>query len=99
MAYHIEYKLKIINGEDYNINYEDELIKVTGYYPLESDCGWRSCESDMKQFSLNHPNTLFEITGDGEESTDLWKQYFLNGKTQICRAKITFDSFDKSLMS
>ena len=52
----------------------------------------------MKDMSLQFADILFELKGEGEEAGDVWKAYYLNGKEQICRAKITFDEFDESKM-
>lgn len=52
----------------------------------------------MKAFSEKHPEALFELSGDGEESGDLWKQYWRNGKVQHCSGTIVYDEFDESKM-
>jgi len=50
----------------------------------------------MRQYSLKHPNTLFKLSGEGEESGDIWQEYYLNGKMQLVTAQIVFDDFDES---
>lgn len=55
---------------------------------------WNDHVPEMKQFSLRWPAVVFELEGRGEENGDLWHKYFQNGKVQICKAIITFDSFD-----
>lgn len=85
-------------------NLSDEVIEkvneISGYNfsnSYESDgCKWYNRIEDMKEVSLLFPNQLLQIEGEGEESGDIWKAYFKNGKCQVCEAKITFDEFDES---
>lgn len=67
-----------------------------GYDPFESECKWYEHEEDMKKVSKEYPETIFVLEGDGEESGDIWKKYFMNGKMQSCKAIMTFENFDES---
>ena len=62
-------------------------------------CKWYEHEEEVAQFSKIYPDVLFELHGEGEESGDIWKKYFKNGKIQICNAKIIFDEFDESKLA
>lgn len=62
----------------------------------EEPTKWYEHEGDMRKVSLEHPDLVFKLTGEGEENGDLWVKYFKNGKMQICEAKITYDEFDES---
>lgn len=59
-------------------------------------CKWYDHETEVAQFSKIYPDVLFELSGEGEESGDIWKKYFKNGKMQLCQVKMTFDPFDES---
>ncbi len=59
---------------------------------------WYTHESDVKLFSLKHPDALFILYGNGEEEGDMWKKYFKNGKMQVVKAIITYPEFDKELL-
>lgn len=62
----------------------------------EAETTWYEHEEDMKKFSEKYPTLLFTLHGTGEETGDLWRAYFKNGKVQNCPAIITFDPYDKS---
>jgi hypothetical protein len=75
----------------------EQLIKgIIGFNPFEESCKWYDYEKDMKAVSKKYPTTIFILEGEGEESGDIWKAYFLDGKMQKCKAKIIFDEFDES---
>lgn len=73
-------------------------------YALEEDgqgydsCKWYSHDEDMRDFSRLHPDVLFELDGEGDESGDIWQAYFQNGKAQYCQAKVTFEKYDPKKM-
>ena len=73
---------------DYNFS---DFIQGDG-----EDCKWYSHEDDMKKISKKFIGYLFTLEGEGEESGDVWKKYYLNGKCQIAKAKISIAPFDKS---
>lgn len=58
---------------------------------------WYNHDEDMIKLSLEFPEIVFTLHGEGEETDDRWKKYYLNGKMQEARAKITvvYDEFDK----
>ena len=56
---------------------------------------WYTHEDDLKDFSKRHQDYLFILSGDGDESGDMWIKYFKNGKMQFCPVIITFDEFDE----
>ena len=41
---------------------------------------WYSCETDLADISRKHPGTGFGVAGQGEDPTDRWTAWFLNGK-------------------
>ncbi len=55
---------------------------------------WYEWQEELVEFSKKYPNALFEMSGEGEESGDIWKAYILNGKSQICKVRLVFDEFD-----
>lgn len=61
----------------------------------EESCKWYDHEKQLIAFSKEQPNWLFTLSGTGEESGDIWKKYFVNGKIQSAKAVITFEDFDE----
>lgn len=107
MGYYTEYKIQIDKieqmDEDAIDSIDSELSDVTGYtfdyYGNEwaSDAiKWYEHENDMRTLSSRHPDMLFILSGEGEESGDLWVKYFKDGKMQESKAQIVFDAFDPS---
>ena len=43
---------------------------------------------------MRWPNVLFKLHGEGDEQSDIWDAYFLDGKSQVHKAKITIDPCD-----
>lgn len=60
------------------------------------DCRGYDREKDMLRISTRFPEILFVIYGDGDDSDDLWYEYWQNGKYQYISA--TFEDFNRRLM-
>jgi hypothetical protein len=72
-----------------------ELKEISGYdYPFGDDIKWYEHEDHMRAISEKYPEVLFTLSGEGEESGDIWKKYFLNGKMQKAIARIVIPEFD-----
>jgi len=101
MGYYTEYTLEIENNIEEieswcNENDRDGYNIYDAYIGDMDSCKWYEHEEDMRKLSLEFPTTLFTLSGKGEENEDTWIKYFKNGKMQVCKAKITYDSFDES---
>jgi hypothetical protein len=72
------------------------VIAYLGHDPFEASCKWYEHADDMIKISKKYPDVLFILSGEGEESGDIWKEYFYKGKVQIANAIVTFDPFDPS---
>lgn len=97
------------NGKeiDFSDSMKHELAKITqeidstdidelaeGYFNSK----WYSYDSDVKLLSEKFPNIVFTVEGQGEDSDDLWKHYFFNGKSQFAKAQIVYPEFDEKLL-
>lgn len=97
MGYNTSHKLEIIEGNDFVTNYEKEISEISGYRNCFDDSiKWYDHKDNMCDYSKKHPNTLFKLIGEGEVNGDLWHEYYLNGKVQVCKAVITYPPFDPS---
>lgn len=63
-----------------------------GIYKQETK--WYDSREDMIKFSKLYPDKVFQLHGVGEESEDMWDEYYKDGKFQDCGAIIKFPSFD-----
>ena len=79
---------------------KNEISKSVGYqYLWNQGCKWYDHQKDMLNFSRKYPDILFILSGEGEESGDMWRAYFKNGKMQFVKAKIVYDDFDENKLS
>lgn len=58
---------------------------------------WYDWEKDLVNVSKRWPHLMFDINGEGEEATDLWRARIRNGESEIARVKIVFPEFEKIL--
>lgn len=73
--------------------YDDgELVRANAHTK------WYDFEADMRELSKNYPALLFITDGQGEESTDLWRCYIQNGKSQHVDAEIVYAEYDPAKM-
>lgn len=107
MGYYTKFDLTVIESRsdafESNRFYEDGMAgKHFGQYDLDFNSSnwdnmkWYSWPDDMKNLSQEYPNVVFRLSGEGEESGDLWVAYFMNGDMQETKANITFEEPDWS---
>lgn len=102
MGYNTRYKLEVVDDQGRgdmliaalreSFEYAAFTLSPSGA-PSEAS-SWYEHEENLREFSQNHPLCLFILSGEGEESGDIWKKYFLNGKCQKAKAEIKFAEFD-----
>jgi hypothetical protein len=94
MGYYTEFELQVLEGRDNSIDYEAEIIALSGYRRLfRQGYKWYEWRFHMQKFSQIYPNTLFCLNGQGEDMTDVWKAYFQNGKIFFTKATLVFEEF------
>lgn len=65
---------------------------------IEDSTKWYDRQIDMKKLSTKFKDVLFELYGNGDESEDIWLEYYKNGGMQRCEARIIFDDFNENLI-
>lgn len=95
MGYYTRYELVVDDCEKHKK--EIELL-VSDNYLFGDPSTWYEHEKDMREHSLKYPNLLFRLNGQGEESGDIWIEYYKNGKMQKAVAKLMFDKFREELL-
>lgn len=108
MGYYTNHSLELENKstrseQDVRTIVREKLrsLDILGYaldeeFESEESTKWYSHNEDMRKISSEVNDVVFRLKGYGEESEDIWIEYYLNGKSQRCEAKISFDEFDIS---
>jgi hypothetical protein len=104
VRYYTSHDLTVIEGANSLIaeliaENEEAAYAIDSNGDAEESCKWYSHQEDLRAFSKKHPKALFELKGEGEESGDIWAEYYRNGKLQVCKAIIAYPKFDESLLS
>tara|TARA_R110000850_G_scaffold7933_1_gene28877 strand:+ start:97 stop:399 length:303 start_codon:yes stop_codon:yes gene_type:complete len=94
MGYYTRYELEILHGNDNVTDYEQEISEASDYNSCFYDeIKWYSHKLDMIEYSKKHPDTLFKLTGEGEDQPDMWQEYYKNGKTHRIEGVVFFEEF------
>lgn len=88
--------------EDFD-KFNEQFEDITGYQ-LDSDdlslynVKWYDHEKDMRAVSKLYPDAVWQLDGTGEESGDVWRLYFKNGKMQSANTQVvvTHEEFDET---
>lgn len=102
MGYYTKYELSTDSSNNLEIIEYFRTECDSANYALNSDgeyqdeCKWYEHEKDMRDISRKFPETVFTLKGEGEQSGDIWREYYKNGRMQRTEAKIIFESFNES---
>jgi hypothetical protein len=104
MGYYTSYKLDVLEGDPELIQ---QFIKSerSAEFALEEDgttreaMKWYDHEDDLEKFSLSHPEALFLLSGEGEETGDIWRLYVRGGKSFRTKAVLEFGEFSEDKLS
>ena len=103
MGYFTRYELEVIEGghsliAEFVGENEEAAYAIDEDGSVEESCKWYGHEKDMRAFSMKHPEALFRLSGEGEESGDIWAEYYRGGKMQNCKARIVIPEFNAELL-
>lgn len=92
MGYYTRFNISTNNDD-----IKEALNEISGYGDVESDhIKWYSCQEDMIKVSLMFPDKVIKVSGEGEDSGDIWTRYAKNGKVQYEQAQIVVAPYDES---
>jgi hypothetical protein len=77
---------------------EDAKYALSADGNTSNECKWYEHEDHLRIFSKRYPEVLFGLHGEGEESGDLWIQYYKNGKMQTCKVVMTYPPYDEKML-
>jgi len=93
MGYYTHYELETSDGVAGE--HMDAIATLAMYANLfEEAVKWYDHEDQMIEYSKKHPTVVFYLTGDGEESLDIWAKWFKNGEVQRWRLVLTMPGID-----
>ena len=83
MGYDTYYTLKIYPDRYPRQDVLDTIESVVGgYNPIDSTCSWYDHEDHMIEVSKQHRSALLVLQGAGENSLDVWRKAYLNGRME-----------------
>jgi hypothetical protein len=89
-------------SDDQLLIHQKAIAELSGYneYMFEDSIKWYNIDDDMIEYSKRHPELLFLIERDGEETEDYSKEHYKNGKSLSCQGimSIVYEEFDESKM-
>lgn len=79
---------EITNYALYDLEYyeNDRTAEAYSYDMVK----WYECTEDMRDISAKIPDAVFQISGNGEDEGDFWKEYYCNGDYEFCKGEITY---------
>jgi hypothetical protein len=82
-------------GHKSSVSHVENIIKINdGYSPFGDDTKWYNHHDQMIEYSKRFPDVVFTLSGEGEESDDIWKKYYKDGKSQTEYAEIQVAGFN-----
>lgn len=104
MSYYTLYSFSHINGpkEQYNKMLKDVADTLEDKNVTETEsiyAKWYNYDEDIRKLSKKYPDITFCVSGDGEDSEDLWQEFWHAG--EVFQEGVEFSSFKdiKSHMS
>lgn len=58
-----------------------------------NEAKWYDHDKDLTALSLTFPHVTIDLDGEGEESGDIWRMRFRNGRSERVKAEIVIPEF------
>jgi hypothetical protein len=75
-----------------------EEISLDELYNDGYDSKWYDHKDDMIELSKKYPDYLFALDGVGEDSADIWREFYRNGKTYRWELEYDMPKFEAELL-
>lgn len=110
MGYYTQFELKVCDYQKLSQQERDSICDVIEEFGLDldgcvedgwyGDNKWYDHDDDMIAMSKRFPKVVFQLYGNGEDSDDVWMNYYYCGKVQYdaLRVSVTIDPFNKLLL-
>jgi hypothetical protein len=87
MGYNTRYELESDDGQtDFHVTALREITKYA--YLFYDECKWHEHQKQMIEYSKKNPSVQFKLSGEGDESGDVWVKWFKAGKMQTWKLVI-----------
>lgn len=104
MGYYTSFGINIPTAK--NQEEEDTIMEklskdydnIKTYVDGDSYMKWYTFEDDMSEASLQFPNHIFEIDGQGEDYDDKWQIRFKNGEYERIEPEIVWPMYEKIVL-
>ena len=65
--------------------------KMTAYFGAYDAVKWYDHAKDMVGIAERFPEMYFELSGEGEEFGDFWKEYYHDMDVEECRGEVVYE--------
>ena len=102
MGYQTVFKLTVVKGDKDAIaevvsQNDDDKFYAIAHDPLgdyNEPAKWYEYDASMKELSRHFPDAVLQLDGEGEESGDIWRRFYHQGKVQECPGTVVYDAYD-----
>ena len=95
----------LVSLDGYMVDFPEHMVELelelrrTEYRRIdgvmcEESCKWYEHIEDLTKLSAAHPDYIFVLEGVGEEASDHWKRYFLEGENLLISPSIVWPEPD-----
>jgi len=104
MGYYTNFSIKIKQGQAEIIDLQMAIEKQSEYafdndgteIYSEGEIKWYEHSEDMKNVSKLFPDLTLQVDGEGEETGDIRRTFWKDGKYQEAKRVVTIEDFDEN---
>ncbi len=101
MGYNTTYKVYVVNDTPAKWTLDKDLARISDYVFDDGeahDIKWYEHDAEMKLLSKEHPDTIYEVRGNGEDESDVWVSFYKDGKSYKVNLAPVYPAFDEGLL-